>query len=135
MNHFIEKNILIDDLLELEIMYMPEVLEIFNELKSTDNIDNDIELLDIVIQIIDSNIWETEEYLKSVSISLDNLEFVSHYKNSTKDQVEPVILYYSDGKIIKEFNSQKECAEFLLVSPASVCNAIKYNRLIFKNYN
>ena len=94
MNHFIEKNILIDDLLELEIMYMPEVLEIFNELKSTDNIDNDIELLDIVIQIIDSNIWETEEYLKSISISLDNLEFENNnISNNLND------LYISKHKI------------------------------------
>ena len=94
MNHFIEKNILIDDLLELEIMYMPEVLQIFNELRNIDSIDNDIELLDIVIQIIDSNIWETEEYLKSISISIDNLEFENNYiSNNLND------LYISKHKI------------------------------------
>ena len=110
MNHFIEKNILIDDLLELEIMYMPEVLEIFNELKSTDNIDNDIELLDIVIQIIDSNIWETEEYLKSISISLDNLEFENNYiSNNLND------LYIGKHKI-QTFINKINKLEFLIDS-------------------
>ena len=35
MEHFIEKNLLIDDILELEITYIPEILDIFNELRNT----------------------------------------------------------------------------------------------------
>ena len=110
MNHFIEKNILIDDLLELEIMYMPEVLQIFNELRNIDSIDNDIELLYIVIQIIDSNIWETEEYLKSISISIDNLEFENNYiSNNLND------LYISKHKI-QTFINKTNKFEFLIDS-------------------
>jgi hypothetical protein len=94
MNRFIEKNILIDDLLELEIMYMPEIFEIFNKLRNIDNIDNDIELFYRILCIIDSNILETEEYLKSISISLDNLEFENNYiSNNLND------LYISKHKI------------------------------------
>ena len=79
MDHFIEKNILIDNLLESEISFIPEILDLFNELKNITNINNDIELLNRVSYIIDSNIWETEEYLKSLFISLDNLEFENNY--------------------------------------------------------
>ena len=81
MDHFIEKNILIDDLLELEISYIPEILDLFNELRNTNNIDNDSELLNRTSYIIESIIWETEEYLKSLINSVDSLEFECNYVN------------------------------------------------------
>ena len=75
MEHFIEKNLLIDDLLELEITYIPDILEIFNELRNTNNIDNDIELLNRTLYIIDTIIWENQEYLQSIV----DLEFEYNY--------------------------------------------------------
>jgi hypothetical protein len=79
MEHFIEKNILIDELFELDILYISDILNLFNELRITNNIDNDIEVLNKICYMFDSNIWETEEYLKSLFISLDNLEFENKY--------------------------------------------------------
>jgi hypothetical protein len=82
MEHFIEKNILIDDLLELEISYIPEILDLFNELRQTNNIDYDIVLLNGISCIVDSNILETEEYLKSLINSVDHFEFEYNYVNT-----------------------------------------------------
>jgi hypothetical protein len=71
MEHYIKKNILIDDLLDLNISYIrnlsdiKEILDIFNLLRETNNIDIDIELLNRVLYIIDENIFEAEEYLKN----------------------------------------------------------------------
>jgi hypothetical protein len=77
MNHFIEKNILIDELLELEISYVHEILDIFNELRNTNDYKKDIVLLDETIHIIDNIIWENYEYLKS--IEGDKLNFQYDY--------------------------------------------------------
>ena len=79
MEHFIEKNILIDDLFELEIYNIEELLDIFNELRNTNDIDSDIKLLTHCMHIIDRNIWETEEYIKSITISIDDLEIQNNY--------------------------------------------------------
>jgi hypothetical protein len=38
MEHYIEKNILIDELLELEISYVHELLNIFEELRNRNDI-------------------------------------------------------------------------------------------------
>jgi hypothetical protein len=75
MEHFIEKNLLIDDLLELEISYIPDILDMFNELRNTNNIDNDIELLNRTLYIIDNIIWENNEHLKTIV----DLEFEYNY--------------------------------------------------------
>ncbi len=77
MEHYIEKNILIDELLELEISYVHELLNIFDELRNTNDYKKDIDLFNETIHIIDNIISETYEYLKS--ISHDDLEFQYNY--------------------------------------------------------
>ncbi len=75
MEHYIKKNILIDDLLELEISYVNEILSIFDELRNTNDYNKDIILLSRCMNIIDSIIWETGEYLKTIV----DLEFEHNY--------------------------------------------------------
>ncbi len=77
MEHFIEKNTLIDELLELEISYVHEILSIFDELRNTTDYKKDIILFNETIHIIDNIIWENYEYLKS--ISHDDLKFQYDY--------------------------------------------------------
>lgn len=55
--------------------------------------------------------------------TLDNLRFVSHKINSTKDVIKKVKDSY--GNI---FPSQVECANFYKISPATVCKYIKENK-------
>ncbi len=77
MEHYIEKNILIDELLELEISYIHEILDVFNELRNTTDYKKDIVLFNQIIHIIDNIISETYEYLKS--IEGDELKFQYDY--------------------------------------------------------
>ena len=69
MNYFIEKNILVDDLLELEIVnYNDNIISLFEELRKNNKIDNDIVLFKDIIMIIENNIYETNEYLKTIQM-------------------------------------------------------------------
>lgn len=69
----------------------------------------------------------------NLGYTLDNLEFISHRVNSTKDVVEPVIVY-KNGQIIAEFSSQAECAKALNIHRSSLCNKIKSGKLIRKEF-
>jgi hypothetical protein len=66
MNNYINKNILIDELLELNITYNDEILYSLQELK--DNIDYkmDIILLNNITFFLDGMIDETNNYLTSI---------------------------------------------------------------------
>lgn len=70
----------------------------------------------------------------SKDYTIDNIEFTSHYNNSTKDVKIPVTIY-AFGTEIASFQSQKECADYLNVAPSVICLSIKHNKLIRKKYN
>ena len=66
MEYFINKNILIDELLELELTYDYKILDIFEQLRNNKDYEIDIILLKDCIDILDSIIEEFTEYLKTI---------------------------------------------------------------------
>ena len=66
MEYFINKNILIDELLELELTYDYKILDIFEQLKNNKDFEIDIILFKDCIDILDSIIEEFTEYLKTI---------------------------------------------------------------------
>lgn len=91
------------------------------------------------------SIWQNNKYIRKYAPSIDridnnkdytidNLRFTTHYENSTKDNKLPVRLF-ENGLLIKEFDSQLECAKYLNVCPAVICNCIKQFKRIKKRYN
>jgi len=67
MENYIKKNLFIDELLEYELTYNIDLLNIFQELKNSTDFKNDISLLNDSINIIDDMIYHTTEYLKSIT--------------------------------------------------------------------
>ena len=63
----------------------------------------------------------------NLDYTIDNLEFISHYENSTKDV--KIKLKLSNGKEEFMFNSQKEAAAFLNTHPSTItnCKQLKEN--------
>ena len=78
MDYFINKNILIDELLELELTYDYKILDIFEQLRNNRDYEIDIILFNDCIDILESVIYELSEYLKTIvdleweSIYIDN---------------------------------------------------------------
>ncbi len=66
MDFYINKNILIDELLELELTYDYKILDIFEQLRNNKDYEIDIILLKDCIDILDSIIEEFTEYLKTI---------------------------------------------------------------------
>lgn len=80
MNYFINKNLLIDDLLELELTYNDHILIIFEELTKKNDYTTDINLFEHIIILIENIIIDTHEYLYSSSIS--ELEYYNIFNNN-----------------------------------------------------
>jgi hypothetical protein len=57
--------------------------------------------------------------------SLDNLRFISHAENTCKDRRKVLLVENT------EFQSQKEAANFLNISPAYLCRALQKSDSIF----
>ena len=75
MNNYIKKNMLIDELLEYELTYNIDLLNTLEELKNTTDFQNDINLLNDLINLIDDMIYETNEYLKSITNNFSTMEY------------------------------------------------------------
>lgn len=114
MNYFIEKNILIDDLLELEIVnYNDNIISLFEELRNNNQIDNDITLFKDIIILIENNIYETNEYLKTIQMYEWEHNYVNNYINDLGNGIIKINIFLNNIKInnvdilsdlISEFN-------------------------------
>ncbi len=65
MEHYINKNILIDELLEYNLTYYDDLLYTFQELRNSTNFDTDIILLNNCIEYLDNMIYETNNYINN----------------------------------------------------------------------
>ncbi len=65
MEHYINKNILIDKLLEYDLTYDNNILYTFQELRNNTDFDNDIILLNNCIEYLDNMIYETNNYINN----------------------------------------------------------------------
>ncbi len=99
MEYFINKNLLIDDLLELEISYVKDILDIFEELRNKNDFTYDNYLFIRCTHILDSIIFETGEYLQSIV----DLEFEYNYVSKHLND-----LYIGRDKIQKFINNINE---------------------------
>ena len=59
---------------------------------------------------------------------------ITEYVTTKWGQPEITHLYSKDGKWIQEFNSRKECAQYLKLDECTIVNAIKRNSLVSKQY-
>lgn len=69
-------------------------------------------------------------YLWGTTDSIDPTE----YYTQTHGEPKSVHLYTKDGKWLTEFPSRVECAEYLNVSPTSITQAVKTQRLVQNQY-
>jgi hypothetical protein len=112
MNYFIEKNILIDDLLELEIVnYNNNIISLFEELRNDSNVDKDIVLFKNIIIIIENNIYETNEYLKTIHMFEWEHTYVNNYINDLYNGIIKINIFLNNinnvdilSDLISEFN-------------------------------
>ncbi len=65
MEHFIKKNILLDELLEYELTYNNDLLYTFQELRNSTDYNTDIILFNNSIDYIDNMIYETQNYINN----------------------------------------------------------------------
>jgi hypothetical protein len=99
MNYFIEKNILLDDVIENlcdNLSYDNNIYYIFGELRNNNEVKDDIILFEKVISNLDNIIYESNEYLKTIV----DLEFQYNYICSCIDD-----LYNSKYQIINFMSS------------------------------
>jgi hypothetical protein len=99
MNYFIEKNILLDEIIEKlydNLSYDNYIYNILGELRKTNEISNDIILFNNVIDNLDNIIYESNEYAKSII----DLEFQYNYICNYIDD-----LYNAKYQIINFINS------------------------------
>ena len=99
MNYFIEKNILLDEIIEKlydNLSYDNYIYNILGELRKTNEINNDIILFNNVIDNLDNIIYESNEYAKSIV----DLEFQYNYICNYIDD-----LYNAKYQIINFINS------------------------------
>ncbi len=109
MEHYIEKNILIDELLELEISYIHELLNIFEELRNTNDYKKDIDLFIRCMQIIDMIIWETNEYLKTIVYLEFEYNYVYNHLNNLyngKNKIQNFINKINEIDIVSDLLSE-----------------------------
>ncbi len=99
MEHYIKKNMLIDELLEYELTYNNDLLYTLQELRNCTNFDTDIILLNYCIEYIDNMIYETTIYINNHINDEYELITETNYLN---------LLYESKNKIINYLNSLKE---------------------------
>jgi hypothetical protein len=93
------KEILIENLLELELTYNITFLELIQKLKDNSDPNMDIILLNDCIDYIDIIINETNEYLNTLIYSDFHYNYISNYINN---------LYNSKYKIINYLNKINE---------------------------
>ncbi len=103
MNNYIKKNILLDELVEFEITYNNDLLNIFEELQQSIDFKYDGFLLTNSINIIDNMIYESNEYLKSINNNNLELEYESFIISKNINN-----LYNAKYKIIVYLNSLNE---------------------------
>ena len=96
MDFYINKNILIDELLELELTYDYKILDIFEQLRNNKDFEIDVILFNDCIDILDSIIEEFTEYLKTII----DLEWESIYIDNKISR-----LYIVKNKIINFLNN------------------------------
>jgi hypothetical protein len=65
MEHYIKKNILIDELLDYNLTYNNDLLHTFQELRNCTNFNTDIILLNNSIEYIDTMLYETNNYINN----------------------------------------------------------------------
>ncbi len=103
MNNYIKKNILLDELVEFELTYNNDLLHLFEELQQSIDFKYDTILLNNCINIIDTMIYESNEYLKSISNNNYELEYESYIISNNINN-----LYNAKYKIIIYLNSLNE---------------------------
>lgn len=59
--------------------------------------------------------------------TIDNIRFIDHFENTGKDSRKKCAILKND-KIIKTFKSQRDLADYLNITPATVCKNIKLNK-------
>jgi hypothetical protein len=85
MNTFIEKNILLDEIIELNeyIMSYPDtkdtiyLVELLMGLRNSTNIKEDINTFDIILNVINNIIYDTNEYIVIIDpTEIDDIQFL-----------------------------------------------------------
>ena len=103
MNNYINKNILLDELVEFEITYNTDLLNLFEELQQSIDFKYDTILLNNCINIIDNMIYESNEYLKSITNNEYKLEYENYIISNNINN-----LYNAKYKIINYLNLLNE---------------------------
>jgi hypothetical protein len=111
MNYFIEKNMLIDDLLELDLTYNSNYLLIFEELRKNNKVDNDIVLFKDIIVLIENTIYESNEYLKTIHMFEWENNYINNYINNLGNSIIKINMFLNNinqidilSDLISDFN-------------------------------
>ncbi len=99
MEHYIKKNILIDELLDYNLTYNNDILYTFQKLRKCTDIDTDIILFNNCIEYLNNMIYETNFYINNHINNEYELITEKEFLNS---------LYEAKNKIIIYLNSLNE---------------------------
>ena len=102
MNYFIEKNILLDDIIEKldeNLSYDNTIYHIIGDLRNNNEISKDIILLKNIVDNLDNIIYETNEYAKTIIDLEFQYTYICNYIND---------LYDSKHQIFNFINSINE---------------------------
>lgn len=75
--------------------------------------------------------WDFFDEMVSQSVFEEEETETSTESNKSKE-TQPKYVYTTDGKLIKSFNTTRECAEYLRIAPEAVCQYARTEKPYFK---
>lgn len=78
-------------------------------------------------------IWNKHPFMNSLWSYSDKID-VTEYQTQKWGEPKMTYLYSKEGKLLDEFESRKECGEYLGLDEATIVGAIKRNSLLLKKY-
>lgn len=79
---------------------------------------------------IDWSFWD--EILQNQSLFEEETDSTSREEPNKSKETQPKYVYTTDGKLIKSFNTTRECAEYLRIAPEAVCYYSRTEKPYFK---
>ncbi len=114
MNYFIEKNILLDDIIEKideNLSYDNNIYNIISELRDDNEISKDIILLKDIVDNLDNIIYEANEYAKTIIDLEFQYTYICNYINDLYDSKYQIFNFINSinevdilSDLVNEFN-------------------------------
>lgn len=76
--------------------------------------------------------WDFFDEMVSQSVFEEETDSTSREEPNKSKETQPKYVYTTDGKLIKSFNTTRECAEYLRIAPEAVCQYARTEKPYFK---